>query len=69
MSQTRHLAAILAVNVAGYSRLIRVDEEGARRTECDPPRTRRPENRPTTRPPHLSMSPLFIRSCGASLEF
>jgi class 3 adenylate cyclase len=28
MSQTRRLAAILAADVAGYSRLIRVDEEG-----------------------------------------
>jgi adenylate cyclase len=28
MSQTRRLAAILAADVAGYSRLIGVDEEG-----------------------------------------
>src|SRR6266436_764817 len=28
MSQTRRLAAILAADVAGYSRLIEVDEEG-----------------------------------------
>jgi adenylate cyclase len=28
MSQTRRLAAILAADVAGYSRLIRADEEG-----------------------------------------
>jgi class 3 adenylate cyclase len=28
MSQTRRLAAILAVDVAGYSRLIGADEEG-----------------------------------------
>jgi hypothetical protein len=30
MSQTRRLAAILAADVAGYSRLMGVDEEGAR---------------------------------------
>ena len=29
MSQTRRLAAILAADVAGYSRLIEADEEGA----------------------------------------
>jgi adenylate cyclase len=29
MSQTRRLAAILAADVAGYSRLIGADEEGA----------------------------------------
>ena len=28
MSQTRRLAAILAADVAGYSRLMGVDEEG-----------------------------------------
>ena len=28
MSQTRRLAAILAADVAGYSRLIEADEEG-----------------------------------------
>ena len=28
MSQTRRLAAILAADVAGYSRLMRADEEG-----------------------------------------
>jgi len=28
MSQTRHLAAILAADVAGYSRLMGEDEEG-----------------------------------------
>ena len=28
MSQTRRLAAILAAGVAGYSRLMEVDEEG-----------------------------------------
>jgi adenylate cyclase len=29
MSQTRRLAAILAADVAGYARLMGVDEEGA----------------------------------------
>ena len=29
MNQTRRLAAILAADVAGYSRLIEADEEGA----------------------------------------
>jgi class 3 adenylate cyclase len=28
MSQTRRLAAILAADVAGYSRTVRADEEG-----------------------------------------
>ena len=32
MSQTRHLAAILAADVAEYSRLMGVDEEGT--LEC-----------------------------------
>jgi adenylate cyclase len=40
MSQTRRLAAILAADVAGYSRLMGADEEGyARRVEGDPPRS------------------------------
>jgi adenylate cyclase len=30
MSQTRRLAAILAADVAGYSRLMEADEEGTR---------------------------------------
>jgi hypothetical protein len=30
MTQTRRLAAILAADVAGYSRLIGADEEGTR---------------------------------------
>ena len=32
MSQTRRLAAILAADVAGYSRLLGVDEEGTLQT-------------------------------------
>jgi class 3 adenylate cyclase len=32
MSQTRRLAAILAADVAGYSRLMGADEEGTART-------------------------------------
>jgi hypothetical protein len=47
MSQTRRLAAILAADVAGYSRLMGADEEGTHerlnaqspamiRTSCDP---------------------------------
>jgi hypothetical protein len=38
MSQTRRLAAILAADVAGYSRLIRADEVGTLRRctwQCD----------------------------------
>jgi len=36
MSQTRRLAAILAADVAGYSRLMGADEEGALERTLDP---------------------------------
>ena len=37
MSQTRRLAAILAADVAGYSRLMGADEEGSREAIIDLP--------------------------------
>ena len=36
MNQTRRLVAILAADVAGYSRLIGADEEGTLPTAVDP---------------------------------
>jgi hypothetical protein len=36
MTQTRRLAAILAADVAGYSRLMGADEEGALERTLDP---------------------------------
>jgi adenylate cyclase len=45
MIATRHLAAILAADVAGYSRLIGADEEGTlNRPNVDPGGHYRPEN-------------------------
>ena len=52
MSQTRRLAAILAADVAGYSRLMGADEEGtlerlkALRHELVDPRSLPPPDRP-----------------------
>jgi adenylate cyclase len=62
MSQTRRLAAILAADVAGYSRLMGADEEGTlkrlkglRRELVDPQiaehKGRIPGSSPGTRPP------------------
>ncbi len=46
MSQTRRLAAILAADVAGYSRLMGADEEGTLEClEAAAPRSHRSENR------------------------
>src|SRR5215471_6013515 len=51
MSQTRRLAAILAADVAGYSRLIGADEAGALQTfKTDPRRGVRSEDRCASRP-------------------
>jgi adenylate cyclase len=36
MSATRRLAAILAADVAGYSRLIGADEDGTRQAQVRP---------------------------------
>ena len=51
MSQTRRLAAILAADVAGYSRLMGADEEGTlERLKSAAARTARPEDRRASRP-------------------
>ena len=51
MTATRRLAAILAADVAGYSRLIGADEEGTLdRLKVDPRRANRSEDRRTSRP-------------------
>ena len=51
MSQTRRLAAILAADVAGYSRLMGADEEGTlERLKAHAPRADRSEDRRASRP-------------------
>ncbi len=60
MTATRRLAAILAADVAGYSRLMCEDEAGTARAVR--------EHREAARPISSTRTPAFPKSCGGELK-